>query len=434
MHFAFSRTRLGRAVIATCGVSALLAPPAMAGSSAAAAEPRSSGSATSRGGAIITVTTAKVGAPGNRSVGIIPFTDAVYRSCADAPTTSADCLMVGGVRYPYEIGQLEVTVEQWVAFLNTVDPGGRNRHGLYDETTESSSAWPKYGQINFSAGAGSGSHYSVAYPEWAHKPYGFANFLEAARFVNSLNNGRLISKRASSSGSFSYVTYQVELSARTERGMYDLARPDTTRTQDSGFVVPSQNEWIKAAYYDPRGGGTHSYWKYPTNPGVFADDDNSAPSPTVLNPTTGDVTNAATQPLASYHDTGLPAPSWCPAQVQPDVCSTVNPLGLDPITYPEIYQGSLGTVGQARSTSPWGTLDQGGNAVEWTDTITDAPSGRDFGRVWRRLHGGISNAAAFQLWPSAVGLQPQDNVFYNHTYPWLGIRIGVIGDLAPGKS
>lgn len=433
MRFVSSRTRLSRAVVATCGVSALLAASATADSSAAVTEPRPPGSATSGGGAVITVTTAKVGAPGNPSVGVVPFTDAVYRSCADAPTTSSGCLMVGGVSYPYEIGQLEVTVGQWVAFLNTVDPEGRNRHDLYVET-ESSAGWPKYGQVNFSADAGNGSHYSVGHPEWADKPYGFADFLDAARFVNSLYNGRLLSKQAGGNGGFSHVTYKVRLSARTERGMYDLARPDATRARDTGFVVPSQNEWIKAAYYDPRGGGTYSYWKYPTNPGVFGDGAATAPNPTVLNPTTGDVTNAATQPLASYHAGDQPAPSWCPGQVQPDACATVNPIGLDPLTYADLYEGSLGTAGQARTTSPWGTLDQGGNAVEWTDTITAAPSGRDFGRVWRRLHGGISNAPAFQMWPSAVGLQPQDNVFYSHTYPWLGIRIGVIGDLAPGKS
>ncbi|MBB6419682.1 hypothetical protein [Streptomyces sp. AK010] len=337
------------------------------------------------------------------------------------------------MRHRYEIGQLEVTVGQWVAFLNTADPDGGNRLGLYDGT-ESPSEWPKYGQINFSPSAASGSHYSVAFPEWADKPYGFANFLRAARFVNSLYNGRLISKRSSGNGRFDYVTYQVRLSARTERGMYDLARPKTTRTHRTGFVLPSQDEWIKAAYYDPRGGGTYSYWKYPTNPGVFGDGAATAPNPSVLNPTTGDVTNAATQPLASYHADGKPAPTWCPGQLQPDACSTVNPFGLDPNTYAQVYQGSLGTVGGARTTSPWGTLDQGGNAVEWTDTITAPPSGRGSLRVWRRLHGGISNAPAFQMWPSAVGLQPQDNVFYNHTYPWLGIRIGVIGDLTPGKS
>jgi len=431
MRFASSRARLGKAAWAACGMTALLASSAAAGSGAAGAEPRSSARVASEG-SVITVKTAEIGAPGNPSVGIVPFKDAVYRSCAAAPQSSAGCLMVGGVSYPYGIGQVEVTVEQWVAFLNTVDPRGRDRHGLYDET-EGSPAWPKYGQINFSSGADNGRHYSVAYPEWAAKPYGFANFLRAARLVNSLYNGRLISRQAGSEGPFRYVTYKVELSARTERGMYDLARPNATRAHGSGFVVPSQDEWIKAAYYDPHGGGTFSYWKYPTSPGVFGDGDATAPGPTVLNPTTGDVTNAATQPLASYHASGLPAPSWCPGQLQPDACSTLNPLGLDPSTYAQLYQGSLSTVGQARTRSPWGTLDQGGNAVEWTDTITAPPSGRGFGRVWRRLHGGVSNAPAFQMWPSAVGLQPQDNVFYNHTYPWLGIRIGVIGDLKPSK-
>jgi formylglycine-generating enzyme required for sulfatase activity len=431
MHFRPGRTRLRRALPAACGVAALLASSALADSGSAAASPPDPGGAASGGGAVITLTTAEVGAPGNPSVAVVPFKDAVYRSCADAPAGSTGCLTVGGVGYPYGIGQLEVTVAQWVAFLNTADPTGRDPHDLYDET-ESSTAWPKYGQINFSAGAGNSSHYSVAYPEWADKPYGFANFLRSARFANSLSNGRVLSKQVTASGAYTYDTYQVRLSARTERGMYDLARPDATRAQDSGFVVPSQDEWIKAAYYDPHGGGTYSYWKYPTNPGVFGDGDATAPAPTVLNPTTGDVTNAATQPLASYHASGLPAPSWCPGEVQPADCATVNPLGLDPTTYAQLYQGSLSTVGQARTTSPWGTLDQGGNAVEWTDTITAPPAGQSSLRVWRRLHGGISNAPAFQMWPSAVGLQPQDNVFFNRTYPWLGIRIGVIGD--PGHA
>ncbi|MFJ9908130.1 hypothetical protein ACIRVK_35540 [Streptomyces sp. NPDC101152] len=432
MHVALRRTLLKPSVVTACGLSVLLAASVTASPGAAADERRPvTGGSPSLEGTVITLTTMKVGAPGNHSVGILPFKDALYRSCADAPSPK-ECLRVGGVPYRYEIGRLEVTVEQWVAFLNTVDPQGRNRLRLYDES-ESSAAWPKYGQINLSPRAGQGRHYSVAFPQWADKPYGFANFLRAARFVNSLYNGRLISKRAGSKDSFRYVTYQVALSSQTERGMYDLARPKTTRVHGVGFVLPSQDEWIKAAYYDPRGGGTYSYWKYPTNPGVFGDGEATAPSPTVLNPGTGDVSNAATQPLASYHADDKPAPSWCPNQVRPDACATVNPFGFDPTIYAKTYQGSLSTVGQARTESPWGTLDQGGNAVEWTDTITAPPSGQSSLRVWRRLHGGISNASAYQMWPSAVGLQPQDNVFYNHTYPWLGIRIGVIGDLKPGK-
>jgi hypothetical protein len=380
-------------------------------------------------GATLTFRTVIVGKPGNAAVGIVPFTDAIYQSCADAPQTKPACQMVGGVKNRYGIGQLEVTVKQWVAFLNTADPTGADRHDLYDPT-ESSSEWPKYGQINMSAGARTGRHYSVAYPAWADKPYGFADFFRAARFINSLDNGRVLSKSSSSTGGFSYATYKVRLSKSTERGMYDLARnkrTGATRARKRGFVVPSQDEWIKAAYYDPSGGGTFSYWKYPTNAGVFGDNTATAPSSTTLNPKTGDVTNAATQPVATYHASGVAAPSWCPAAFSGSTCSTVNPFGLDPTAYPEAYQGSLGTVGQAKTTSPWGTLDQGGNAVEWTDTITPPPSGKSFGRVWRRLHGGVPNAPAYQLWLSAIGPQPQDNKFFTRTYPWLGFRVGVVG-------
>ena len=60
------------------------------------------------------------------------------------------CQEVGGVGYEYGIGKYEVTVEQYVAFLNTVDPFGRNQMDLYSED-ESGAAWPKFGQIDYSA-------------------------------------------------------------------------------------------------------------------------------------------------------------------------------------------------------------------------------------------------------------------------------------------
>jgi hypothetical protein len=206
-----------------------------------------------------------------------------------------------------------------------------------------------------------------------------------------------------------------------------------TRSRRTGFTIPSQDEWIKAAYYDPSGGGTYSYWKYPTNPGVFGEGEKDAPTVTALDPGNGDVTNATTQPLANWRSSSAPAPSWCPATSTPEACATVNPFGLDPQAYGFAFQGSLSTVGQAKTLSPWGTLDQGGNAVEWTDTITPPPFGIKGPRVWRRLHGGIANAPAYQLWLSAVGLQPQNNTFFTATYPWLGFRIGVLGSLKPGR-
>jgi hypothetical protein len=382
---------------------------------------------------VLTFKTVTVGAPGNPSVGIVPFTDAVYSSCAEVVPAEKQppCQQVGGVDYRYGIGRLEVTVTQYVDFLNTVDPAGRNRYKLYS-STESGAEWPRYGQIDFSAPAAAGHHYSVASPEWADKPYGFANFLRSARFANSLYNGQVLSRQSSSAGGFKYVTYRVRLSRKTETGMYDMRVRAMTRSHRTGFVIPSQNEWIKAAYYDPNGGGKYSYWQYPTNPGNFGDGGAAAPHQAKLNPTTGDVTNASEQPLANFHASETPAPSWCPSAFSASTCATVNPLGIQASAYEKAYQGSLGTVGQAKTPSPWGTLDQGGNAVEWTDTITPPPFGAKGHRVWRRLHGGIANAPVYQLWLSAIGLQPQDNTFYTATYPWLGIRIGVLGDLKVG--
>ncbi len=409
-----TRFAVGFAAAALALVALLL------GASAAGAAPKR---------AVLTLKTAKVGAPGNPAVAIVPFEDAVYRSCEEAPVTKKGCEDVGGVDYRYGIGKLEVTVAQWVAFLNTVDPAGRDRHKLYSET-ESGNAWPRFGQIDFRAKARPGRHYSLAAPAWADKPYGFANFLRAARFANSLANGKVLSRKASAEGGFRYLTYRVRLSRRTENGMYDMRRRKTTRERKRGFVIPSQDEWIKAAYYDPSGGGTYSYWKYPTNPGVFGDGSATAPAQTTLDPATGAVTNAATQPLADYHAAETAAPSWCPASRSAEACATVNPFGIDPETYAKAFQGSLTGVGQSGTPSPWGTLDQGGNAVEWTDTITPPPFGVKSARVWRRLHGGIANAPAYQLWLSAVGLQPQDNAFYTATYPWLGFRIGVLGNPA----
>jgi hypothetical protein len=390
--------------------------------------------------AVLAFTVAKVGKPGNPSVGIVPFTNAIYPNCAAAPpeptvgsTKLPDpCQEVGGVPYEYGIGEGEVTVEQYVAFLNTVDPFGRNQMGLYS-ANESGAAWPRFGQIDYSSLARAGKHYTAAAPEWNDKPYGFADFLRAARFDNSVANGKVLSQQGFSSGGFNYITYKVRLSRVTATGMYDMHKRAPVRTKATGFVIPSQNEWIKAAYYDPKGGGTFSYWQYPTNEGEFGPitaTNPAMPSPSQLNPLTGDVINSSTQPLANFHAEGQPAASWCPSNQTMEACETVNPLHLPPSAYKKAFQGSLNTVGQAGTFGPWGTLEQGGNAVEWTDTITPPPFGAKGHRVWRRLHGGVPNAPVYQLWLSAIGPQPQKNAFFVATYPWLGFRLGVIGALA----
>ena len=55
----------------------------------------------------------------------------------------------------------------------------------------------------------------------------------------------------------------------TETGSYTLNGATTddalsvvTRNATARYVIPTENEWYKAAYYDPTKGGTN-YWLYP---------------------------------------------------------------------------------------------------------------------------------------------------------------------------
>jgi len=221
---------------------------------------------------VVTIRMAKVGDPGNKSVGVVqtfggpqgqfidpPEGTGIYKTCDDAPAAPPPCLTVGSVDYEYGIGEYEVTVEQYVTFLNTVDPEGRNEHELYLDNM-SPTVWAQYGSISFSTDADTGEHYTVAFPQWAQKPFNLGDFRRGARFANSLTSGDVLSKKQDTSGGFTYDVYEVRLSPETEKGMYDMAEETPTRTGDEGFVVANNDEWIKAAYYDPKGGGTESYW------------------------------------------------------------------------------------------------------------------------------------------------------------------------------
>jgi hypothetical protein len=394
---------------------------------------------------VVTMRMAIVGDPGNPSVGVVqtfggpkgkfvdpPKNTGIYKTCSDAPAAPPPCITVGGVSYTYGIGEFETTVSQYVTFLNTVDPHGTNRRQLYFDNM-SPTNWPQYGSVRYTSSAGVGEHYSVAYPEWAQKPFNFGDFSRAARFINSLDNGKILSHTQSTSGAFKYVAYTVRLSPQTERGMYDMSKSAPTRTASSGFVLPSNNEWVKAAYYDPKHGGTDSYWEYPTGP--F-----KQPNVSVLNPKTGDVENASDQPLSTYNpndpnssvDTpGAPpgkAPTWCPSQAGP-TCDQILPSEFPPgLDLQKNYMANVSTVGQTKTTSPWGTYDQGGNVVEILDTLAPQPPGYNFLRNWHYYHGGVANAPAYQLGISAFGYFPGDTTF-SRAYPWLGFRVSIIGNL-----
>jgi formylglycine-generating enzyme required for sulfatase activity len=152
--------------------------------------------------------------------------------------------LYGGVGYNYNIGTYDVTNSQYVEFLNAKDSTGANPLGLYN----SSMNFPPYGGINYNAGNANGNKYSVISGD-GNPPVNYVTWYDAIRFANWLNNG--------------------QGNGDTENGAYTLLggtpTPSNgnsiTRNAGATAFLPSENEWYKAAYYNP---ATSSYFQYAT--------------------------------------------------------------------------------------------------------------------------------------------------------------------------
>ena len=151
-----------------------------------------------------------------------------------------DATGYGKVDYVFQIGKFEINNLQYAAFLNA--KAKSDPHSLYDPT-----AVPNNGI--FRSGTDGSFSYSVN-SGMERKPVTFVNFYKAMRFVNWLNNGG---------------TWQSD----TETGAYTFGSDGslpTRRNPDAKIFLPNENEWYKAAYYQPveRGGPLGGYWLYAT--------------------------------------------------------------------------------------------------------------------------------------------------------------------------
>jgi sulfatase modifying factor 1 len=132
------------------------------------------------------------------------------------------------------------------------------------------------------------------------------SFFDALRYVNWLHNGK-------PTGAQDATT--------TEDGAYTFSGPTAVgaRNADAKFAVPNEDEWYKAAYYDP---APATYFKYPTRSNDFE------PPPPVCD---------------------FPTPTPYRAS-----CGGLGPYDVG---------------GYTGSPSAYGTFDQGGNAWEWNETV-----------------------------------------------------------------
>ena len=186
--------------------------------------------------------------------------------------------VVGGVPYEYDIGQFEITAAQYCAFLNAVDPEGKNPKQPWTKVK----LWNKknnplvnhfQGQILYVDHSEDGRHYAVADPVWADKPVMMINGFQFAYFINSLTNGGVVAQKQSrQKGPLGFdveVTDRYyKFSDKIDTGSYNLSDSNyafLARQNVDGLFFPSQDEWIKAAYYagEETGNGTN-YFYFPT--------------------------------------------------------------------------------------------------------------------------------------------------------------------------
>jgi formylglycine-generating enzyme required for sulfatase activity len=238
---------------------------------------------------------------GATAFGAIPVTiETVTVGHADnAADTRYSSPGYGSVSYEYQIGKYEVTNAQYVAFLNAVVGTGADTYNLYDSEMSSNSK----GGITRND-----DNVFVVKAGYDLKPVNYVSFYDAARFVNWLTNGQ------GGAGTTEYGLYAFD-------GVNNLvSKPDhaAAAAGSGGWVLPSENEWYKAAYYNPTlNNGKGGYTTYPWTGGA--------------NP---------------VNDKGV-----------------VNGANF----------GENGTVTDAGSyiyaSSYFGTYDQAGNLWEWNDTI-----------------------------------------------------------------
>lgn len=212
------------------------------------------------------------------------------------PDNAADDTGHGSVAYTYQISTYEISVSQYTEFLNA--KAGSDPYGLYDDSMGTGGGAGD-GYIVQTGTEGEYSYNAVSGKEG--QPIRHVSWYDTLRFCNWLHNG--------------------QGDGDTETGSYDMsAGANALRVLNATWALPLEDEWYKAAYYDPVG---DLYYDYPNGTDAVPTEPSDQTTPRAMN--FGDV------------------PFW-----QGGVYYT--------------------SAGETLGASPNGTYDQGGNVAEWLET------------------------------------------------------------------
>ncbi len=215
----------------------------------------------------------------------------------------------GAVGYEYRIGRTEITTGQWMNFINTFWTQGNFPGGLFGLPSH----WGATRDFSYT---GPGRRYVLLdTPDAAMRPVFGIGWRDAARFCNWLHNDQSPSLSAIQNGAYDTSTFTAPPGGPT---FNDQRR----HHPDARFWIPTWDEWLKAAHYDPNrfGDNQEGWWLYP-----HASDTQPVPGP-------------------------------------PGVGETSAGYRIEPFGHFEIPLGAY-----PRTISPWGLMDLSGGATEWTE-------------------------------------------------------------------
>ena len=230
----------------------------------------------------------------------------------NAPDPASGSLY-GAVPYNYRIGTYDITNSQYVEFLNA-KASASDPYGLWNSHMDPSSF---EGAI---ARSGSGPFTYSVKTGYANRPVIYVSWYDANRFVNWLQNGQ-------GNGDTESGTYLISGGGTNSESVVvpdESQRMTWAATNAFHWLLPSESEWYKAAYYNP---GHGTYYAYPFQ-------SNSAPAALAPpgNSNAGNFNDAA----YNYDGSG----------------SYLNDVGA--------YPNSL---------SPFGSLDMGGDVNQYNEAL-----------------------------------------------------------------
>ncbi|MFM7108221.1 MAG: SUMF1/EgtB/PvdO family nonheme iron enzyme [Planctomycetaceae bacterium] len=271
---------------------------------------------------------------------------------------------IGSVNYTYRVSKTETTRQQYADFLNAV---------------ATSTSAPAYVQTLWSSTSTFGISRTVVGGSYTYAPVVDGNlpvtnvtWTSAARFVNWLNAGQVATSNTTTLNTILNTgAYTISSGSTGSTTVARNAGYTTSGTTDK-FFLPSANEWVKAAFFNPNT-STWNTWQ------------NSSST----QPTATSVASAGTN--VAVYNTGTLIPGYA-----------ALPVGSNP-----------------NSVSPYGLFDMLGNVTEMTDT------GNASG-AWFSVSGNYSIASA-----SIANWNINRNAYITTVSEANGFRVAGIAAVAP---